>query len=50
LSVTRPAAIISSALRRDAIPLAAMIFCNLSEAIVSEFSRVGLNNSGEHLL
>src|SRR5258708_15388757 len=34
LSVTRPAAMISSALRRDATPQAAIIFCSLSEAMV----------------
>src|SRR5258708_28575538 len=37
LSVTRPAAIISSALRRDAIPQAAIIFCSRSEATVGGF-------------
>src|SRR5690348_1886072 len=38
LRVTRPAKIISSALRRDATPLADIIFCNLSAAIFQWFA------------
>src|SRR5580692_3305084 len=34
LRVTRPAAMISSALRREAMPDAAMIFCSLSAGMV----------------